>query len=161
MAALTLLHEILLFIFIAFSLGALILLAAHFILSQKFRAVVVEYVPGTAKIERLNRDIRLINRDLLAIDSVMQNSLLWSPLIQGVLQAAPAEISFSSLRINSAGTLEIQGTAAARDQLLAFKSALEKIPYLKSVDLPLQFLVKEKAANFRITGAIDAQKIKP
>lgn len=150
MKFLLLMHEILLFIFIAISVGASTILAARIILERKFEEIVRTEIPGAAKIARLNRDIRTINGRLTRLDQLTSSFSARSEVIARIVEKVPPGISWNALIAEQDDKIIISGRAQKREELIQFKEHLLALPLVKTLDLPLSFLVKEKQLDFTI-----------
>ena len=138
------------FVFIAVIFGSVLLLGARLILEQKFRELVIENVPGAAKITHLNRDILNLNKRLGALEEISSKSSFWSEVILEIVTRTPPQISYRSLNLLDTGTIQLSGTAKTRDELMNFKKALESSAYIAKTDLPLQYLVKTQDNDFNL-----------
>lgn len=154
---LLLVHEIILFVFIAVIFGSSLLLGARLILEQRFREIVIENVPGATKITYLNRDVLNLNKRLGTLEEISSKSPFWSDLMLEIVTHTPPQINYKSLNLLDTSinlldtrTINLSGTAQTRDALINFKKELESSAYIAKVDLPLQYLVKTQDIDFTL-----------
>jgi len=157
--ALLLAHEIILFLFITLVLGAVTLLSARLILEQRYREAILEVVPGSSKIIRINRDIRSLNQELTLLATITRPALFWTPFLTSLTKQTPPGIALQSMTLNNESGFHLSGNAATRDDLIAFKTLLEHSPAVRTVDLPLQYLVEEHDIHFMVQATLDPKKL--
>lgn len=156
---LLLLHEICLFLFIFIALGSAGLLAARILLEQKFQQTVLETIPGSQEVALINRDIRVLNRQLSNLDRAIKNYRVWSPLLIEISQTAPEGIRYDLVQFNESGTIFMRGQAIARDDLILLKETLKKSPNTKELKIPLQDLAQQNDILFSIERIVDPESI--
>lgn len=161
MRVLLLLHEVILILFIGTVLGTVLFLGAHALLAKRLREVLLEPIPGTAKIERLNTQVRAANNKLTALDRAVEKFPRWSPVIAELLSRIPPGILLTALTLNQPGVLELHGTALGRDDLLQLKTALTESAYFSAIDLPLQYLTQLKKNTFILRATINPTALTP
>lgn len=152
---LLIIHEVLLLLFMAAVLGAATLLGARLILEQRFREVIIEEVPGTEKVARLNRDIQHINQRIALIERLTSNFAYQFPSLKELAELTPPGISYNLLNLREDGTLTMKGTANKRADLLELKSLLEQSPRFLDITLPLQYLIGQQNIDFGLDARIN------
>lgn len=156
---LLLLHEILLFIFIITVAGSAALLSARIILEQKFREAVLEQVPGTVKLAKLNRDIQTINQRLSRINLLTSGYMFWPPAFLELLKLTPDEIQWNALNISENGEFVLTGTSHTRNGLVRFKDQLSASQHISGLDLPLRYLVEKQNNIFTLEAVLDIKQL--
>lgn len=155
-----LIHEVVLFIFIAVALGSALLFTARALLEHKFREVVLEQVPGKTKVTKINRDIHDLNQRLLTLNQLTSKTYQWSPMLIELTEKTPANIRLLALEMDAKGIIKIRGSAKTRDDLIAFKETLEQSSYMQNIDLPLRFLIDEHDITFVIEAGLKTENMK-
>lgn len=148
---LLLLHEILLLFFILTAIGSSVLLAARLILEQKFYEVNAADTPSSPKIAILNRDIRNINKALVNYNHIASRSVNITPFITELIKQTPLQIQWEQFSLREDNNVNLRGIALSRDGLIQFKQNLENLPFVKNINLPLQYLVSgDKDIKFAV-----------
>jgi hypothetical protein len=98
--------------------------------------------------------IALVKRELAALGTRSQEEP--SNLIHAVINVTNDAITLERLNYEVAstdapGTLVVGGQAVDRDNLIAFSRALEKLPQVAAVDLPVSQLASDSDIDFTIT----------
>ena len=154
MRRLLLLHETALFLFMIIAFGALLMIATQMILETKLQEIVFGQTPGQAKITALNREISTLNQELETLHRAAKTYPRWSPVIETLFRNTPAEVSYTTLTLNHPGELQLTGYAHTRADLITFKELLERTNIFTTVDLPLQFLAREREIQFILNAAL-------
>lgn len=145
-----LLHEILLFAFIAVVISSALMLTARIMLENKFQSITIENIPGATRVAKLNRDITRINQQLTQIKGVARNYVKLSALVADLSDRTPQDVNWHTFQILENNKILITGVAQNRDSLIAFQSRLEQSPYIRTLDLPLQYLTAGKDNPFKL-----------
>jgi hypothetical protein len=78
-----------------------------------------------------------------------------SEIIHEIEKSAPAGISFKNFTLghdkNAIGPIQVQGTAERREDLIAFKQALEAHVLFESASVPIADLARERDVPFSMT----------
>ncbi|MBI4135343.1 PilN domain-containing protein [Candidatus Uhrbacteria bacterium] len=149
-----LIHEMLLFIFIATVLSAAALLSARLMLEDKFQAIILESTPGTTRIAKVNRDIHAINQQITQLQRVASGYVRWSPLLRDFSARTPKTVRWQNLQLENQKIL-LAGIAETRNALLEFQNNLEQSPYVKALDLPLRYLTTGENNPFMLEINLD------
>jgi hypothetical protein len=113
-----------------------------------------EYGEATLEAAALRRDARAA--------SVAEHPAL-SAAADGVIRAVPGGVSVAAFTFDRAGvsTVEarVEGVADTREALLLFRSNLEAVPGVTSVDVPVSDLARESNAAFSITVSLSTENV--
>jgi hypothetical protein len=99
--------------------------------------------------------IALVKRELAALGTRPQEEP--SKLISAVINVTNSSaitldrLNYEVASADAPGTLVVGGQAADRDNLIAFSQALEKLPQVAAVDLPVSQLASDSDIDFTIT----------
>lgn len=116
-----------------------------------------EVASGANQIEKELIQTQVLAEKILA----EENNVIASEIIQKIVSHRSNSISLFSFQFSrEAGTstptsVVVQGRAATRENLLAFKKALESDKTFSAVDLPLSDLAKSRNISFTVRFTID------
>jgi len=97
--------------------------------------------------------VKDINEKINDVTTVQADSVNWSTFIKNFSGIVSNDISINQFSIDKkSSTLTISGTAITRDSLLGLESSLEKMTYLKEVNLPISDLLKKDNISFTIVA---------
>lgn len=91
--------------------------------------------------------------DLLReLDLRISNYELWSPQVESVLKLVSPNLRIVSMSVDSGKpALEIKATSASRAAGVDFQKALEGLPWVESVEAPLQNFASSSSGAFTFT----------
>jgi len=92
--------------------------------------------------------IKDLNRQLENISKIQQNHKSFSAFLVALTEFTPAGIKITNISIDEKWQAIITGHAALRDDMLAFKEALEKSGWTENLESPLANLLKQTDINF-------------
>lgn len=102
-----------------------------------------------ARIQKTNAKLRRLEKYYAA------PSLSTTDTLREILTKTPAGITFTRLSLkNETGDAAIQGTAAIRDDLLQFLTALRGNPLFANVESPVENILRERNLSFKISFTI-------
>jgi len=154
---LLIIHEMLLLMFIVSVIGSATLLSARLILEQRFREVIIEEVPGTDKVIRINRDIKNFNQRIAALERITASARNQFPILLELTEITPPDAAYNLVNIREDDAIVLKGTAETRDTLLKLKSNLEMSASFKNIRLPLQNLIGNPPLDFTIDAQINRE----
>ena len=87
---------------------------------------------------------------------IMQEfSVPWTKKMSDIANITPVGITLQSIRFSASGKeLSIQGTAKERAELLTYGEALQKLPWLKELNIPLSQLTEKQNVSFAISASL-------
>ncbi len=104
---------------------------------------------------------RKVNSQLEAISVITDKLIPWSKVFDEINSATPVDINIKNETADGeSGLVLISGFASTREGLLDYQKKLQGLPFVKTVDLPLENLVERENIGFQISVLIDRQKIK-
>lgn len=110
--------------------------------------------------ESLNIRISHLNYQINEIENIQKNFQPLQPLINKLSQVINSNIKIDQLIFfRQQATLEINGLAKNRSDLLQLKKNLEAADWIKSFDLPLDYLVDKINNKFKIKIFVDLEKL--
>lgn len=118
----------------------------------------------TSALQKIRKEsgVEVVEKDLVESQRIAdrmvkdRNTIAYFDSIQKIAMHRPASLFISSFEItheratSSPYLAVIQGKAATRESLLAFKSALEQDVSFEAIDLPLSDLAKSKDVSFAL-----------
>lgn len=138
-------------------LGALALLPSYFLSAAKQEAATEELAliasPSGGSAGTPAAELSLAREMLLALSATLSD-IQPSQRITDMLAVRPAGITvlqFEYTALSSEETVRIQGVAANRDALIAFRKKLSEIPLVSSVELPVSNLAKSTKIEYVLT----------
>lgn len=125
------------------------LLAALAVVAIMFGGSYVFFRQGAAGIQvtqqetdtsqELEQRVIQTNELLAAVDARLRTTTPWTPHIGEILRALPPELTLISIAVSDESKdLTIEGTSRSRTAILAFEQAVKKLPWVASVESPLQ-----------------------
>lgn len=154
-----LIHEMLLFVFIATVISSAALLSARIMLENKFHSITIEETPGTTRVAQLNRKISKVNRELNQIQRATKEYVKWSPFIADLTARTPRAVNWHTFQILDTDKLLLTGVAQTREALVEFRDNLEPSPYVQSLELPLRYLTAGEDNPFNLEIIFDSKAL--
>lgn len=147
--------EILELIIFTCSIIAIALVWSWLILQQS----VIDITSASALV---NKDYQVYNKDIRDINTLVKNinkaSLEYqtiSPRLIELINNLPANIKITSLSLDrQTQTLDLQGVAATREDLLNYQTTLKKIGWLEEVNTPVSKLFQKTDITFEFKTKI-------
>lgn len=97
--------------------------------------------------------VKEVNEQIIEARDIQNNFVYWSNVLNNLSQIAKEGISFSQVTVDKkSNSFIIMGKADTRDKLLDFKSDLENLSYVETVDLPINNLLKKDDISFTINA---------
>ncbi|HNU96273.1 MAG TPA: hypothetical protein PKH95_02605 [Candidatus Magasanikbacteria bacterium] len=98
-----------------------------------------------------NREISDLNKSIQNINLAGQNFQQLTPKLLEIIKTAPENIKISSISLTlDKKALFLPGIAKDRDALLAYEEILQKISWIKNVDIPKSQLLQKENISFNI-----------
>ena len=109
----------------------------------------IEQADQFSKIQKYNDQFKKANEKIKQVAAIDKDQLYWSKLFIKLSQLIVPGVTLNSFSNNDFSII-VSGTADTRDDLLVFKSNLEKEACFSNVDLPLSNLVDKTNVGFQI-----------
>jgi len=100
-----------------------------------------------------------MNESLLALEQLRARYTPWTIALTAMTDRAPSGTTLTAITIDRAATFHIEGTAVTRDALLAFRDAVQAIPFSRDVTVPFSNLLQRERIDFSIDGRADRASI--
>lgn len=142
-------------------LGYSAIIATIFILSFYFLNIALndfqeKTISMDKEYQQINNEIVIINKNLRNISLAQKEITNWNQYLYQIFTLNLKGISFSGLDIQKAEkNITIQGRAATRDSLLKLQDSLNKLNFLKKIELPLSILTAKQNIDFNIKAELD------
>lgn len=102
-----------------------------------------------------NKDIKIINTLIKNIDKSSSEFQAITPKLIDIIINLPPNIKITSLQINRKDqTLNLQGVALTRQDLLNYQNILKKVNWLETVNTPVSKLFQKTDINFEFSTKI-------
>lgn len=139
---------------------SIMLLLSRYYLENQLASLMEQNAANISTNEANDRRINIINSKIKAVEGIQKNFMGSELLLEKVINIVPADIACNSITFfRQQSIIEISGNAKNRESLLAFKEALEKADWIKSVDLPINSLINKENNAFNIKIEIYPEKI--
>lgn len=114
----------------------------------------------TASLERgygqINQEIKKVNQDLENLSLILSSFRDWSAPLAEIIKNVPSNISLNGLNLNQTNkTLNVQGLAKTREDLLNFKEKLAQSALVKKIEIPVSSLITKENISFSLTAEIN------
>lgn len=106
-----------------------------------------------------SQDVRTTNELLLALEQFRTIFTPWSVAITALTERVPPTIVLTDITIERGTSLRVDGRAPEREHLLAFRDALQTLPYLTDIVVPFSNLLLRERIDFSIEARIDRTTI--
>ena len=144
-------------------LSGMALLTGRYILEQNFINLAMNIISVSKETGQINREIKNANEKIILVSAAQINFVPWSKVIIDTASATPPGIVWSSWNFDKKtgvdGASSIVGVAQNREDLLKLAENLKGVPWITTVDLPLDALVKIGTEPFNIKLVFDSKKI--
>lgn len=135
--------------------AGIILLGARTILENYFSELTNTIVFMQSQHVKTNREVRDINAIINNLYGIQKEFKPITTLIPDIAAAVPAGVVLNTMQVNPENkTITLSGEADTRDNLLRMEENIEKIEWVRSVDLPLSQLTKKDKIPFSLSAAM-------
>lgn len=128
-------------------------LGGRFVLEDYFGDLALQLTTAAQQHTERNARIRDINMTLRQTSEVQARYINWSRRIAELTNGIPSAITVAQFSV-SPERYEIHGTAATRDDLLSLQRALEALPSVDRVEIPLSQLTQKENIPFSISASL-------
>jgi Tfp pilus assembly protein PilN len=131
---------------VLFMVGILIsgtLISLRLMLERNFEEVKQQTTDVSSGPVEVQAAIKDINVHLGKVSARQAAHVAWSETIEDIAQLVPSGARVTKLVVDMEGNISITGTAATRDDALAFLENLKQAPYLTDVVSPLSNILQK------------------
>ncbi len=133
-----------------------VLFGAKLILLKQFAVVQEQSKVVNITHQKINERVNAYNRQIRLLNDIQNEYYIWPETLFNVNQAISQGIHLQRLTINlSEKSLTFEGIANTREDLLNFKTSLEKCNLVSEINIPLNTLLKKQNIDFNINGIIN------
>ncbi len=141
---------------IVLTMVALILVGGGWVLQGYFTSLIAQVALTTSKQSHRNAEIKAANATLQQISAIQKEYMLWTPIIIEVANVIPPHVTLTSMSLDAGKKIySFTGVADTRDDLLRLQTALESLPSVQTVTIPLSQLTEKENIAFSITASIN------
>ena len=134
-----------------------LLLAARLMLQDSYATALSATTTVNDRNRTIDREIAKLNLGLKDVKAIQAYFVKWSTLLVDLTTVVPSNVEVSYLNLEKKNHLfNLTGMAQQRDDFLALKQALEKLPYLQELSNPLTNLLLQRNVSFQFSA-----KLKP
>ncbi len=139
---------------------AIVLLVTKTILQLRFNTIVEQTTLVTRNNQGYNNKIKSINSRIDFVETIQNNFIPWSNLLEIVADITPKDVGLNYLKINfEEQTIKIRGNAGLRESLLDFKQKMEATDIFKNINFPIKNILEKENINFDIDAKINLAKL--
>jgi len=152
-------NVILMVLIVSFVISFILFSAKVVLLTKLQEAEAQTQLVDTARVGT-NKNVTEINKTLSYIQTAQQSFTPWSTPIWYFFQHIPYGITLNNININTnESSIQLDGTANSRDDLLNFKTNLESLDFIKELYLPLNSLLQKTDIKFTMNIKLDLDKL--
>lgn len=135
--------------------AAVALVGGQWFLQSYFNDLTEKMVAVSNQKSDVNQRIKQVNLVLRDISLMHREYVPWTPTIQQISQAVPANIVMESFILErDTNIFTFAGIAKTRTDLLEFQKKLQALPFVTKVELPLSQLTEKEQIPFIIKAAV-------
>lgn len=135
-------------------LVAISLLITKAALQNHFTTVVNQSTLTTQYATSFSQGVKSFNQKMMAVEKVQADYIAWTEFLIIFYELIPEEIAIFTLDVNSS-KIHITGIAQTRENLLLLKSNFEQSTLFKSIDVPLNDLLKKENLDFNLRADVN------
>jgi Tfp pilus assembly protein PilN len=134
-----------------FIIYAAALFGAKIILRSHYEETDNEANLLTKNTENYSKQVGAINAQINAVETIQNNTVFWSYLIEFFSNKLPNGIILKTLQVDKeTKIINLSGVAETRDALLLLKSLLEADKTFSDINLPIKSLLEKENISFSI-----------
>lgn len=131
------------------------LFLANYLISQNLENFQAQTASIDKEYQKINIRIISINQKLNNIDYVQKNQTQWSQKFESLFSINPWGVALSGMDWRKTeNILVIQGKARTREDFLKYSKALEALPFIKKLEVPVSTLTVKENINFGIKAEL-------
>lgn len=148
--------KVLIEILLAYSLlVAVTLFFASHLINQNLKSFQEQTASIDREYQKINSQIADINQKLNNLNLIQKKRANWSEYLHNLFSIEPKGIALKTMDWNSGqNILIIQGRAQTRDDFLAYRQALEKLSFIKKLEVPISALTVKENISFDIKAEL-------
>lgn len=144
----SLLERLMIVALAAVLLGSILLLAIKVELTKNLQGVQARQVL-TADYAKANSDIKLLNQQFGRFDALQKLAYSPSSLLRDIAARTPDGIQVTGITFDiTSSSMRINGTAARREDLLAYETSMKASPFVKDLTSPISNLFEKTDITF-------------
>jgi len=114
----------------------------------------------TANYVRANKDISQLNEQIARIEKLQKLAISPSALLLDLTERTPPGVTIAGLDFDAtSGSMRMSGTAAMREDLLAFEANLKESPFVKKLDSPISNLFEKADISYTFDILLDTDAL--
>jgi len=115
----------------------------------------------SAEYVTVNNDIRQLNQQIARVETLQKMAVSPSELLRDVAARTPPGVRVTGLDFDvKTKSMRLNGTAAGRDDLLAYEESVRTSPFVKSLQSPISNLFQKTDINFQFMIVLDVEAMK-
>ena len=134
---------------------AMALLIGHTMMERAFATIVERSNLVLRGSGATAQRVRTTNELLLALEQLHTNYTHWTIALTAITDRVPTGITLTSLTVDRGTALRIEGHAATRESLLAFRDTIQGFPFLRDVTVPFSNILQRERIDFSIDARVD------
>ena len=153
-------NEIVVLVLLFSSIVAILLVGSRYFLEQQLTELIIKNAASLELNQKISLEIEGANKKISGAFEIQKNFRKWSTIIPSLAKLASDKIVFNFVKIyRQEATIEMEGTAQTRDDLLAFKAQLENSTLFEQISLPTADLLSKEKNIFHIKAKIKTDQI--
>jgi Tfp pilus assembly protein PilN len=129
--------------------AGIFLVGGKYMIQSYFNDITETLITSSQTQTEYNHEIKDINNQLVYINTIQNQYVLWTPLLTKISEKIPKNVKISILTIdNQSSEIYISGQAESRTDLLELESNLESLEFIESISIPLSQLTDKENVNF-------------
>jgi Tfp pilus assembly protein PilN len=134
---------------------AAMLTISRYILEKRLTELVNKNAAHIQVGQEVNSQISALNKKINLVYQIQKQFQPWSVFLSRLTNITPPNIIYQNIKINySTATLELQGVAKTRQDLIKLQQALDAADFLTEINLPLTDLLPKEKNLFHIQAKI-------
>ncbi|MFA5125133.1 MAG: hypothetical protein WC473_04940 [Patescibacteria group bacterium] len=155
-------QESLTLLFLFAAIISILLLVSRYFLEQQLNEMITQNAANIYSNQLVAKKINALNQEINASLGIQKNYQPVTPIISAISYTLPANVAISSLRFfRQESRIEFSGSTKTRDNLMKFKSYLDKADWLSDAEIPLSALVPKENNAFSIKANVNYQALTP
>lgn len=109
----------------------------------------------------VNNDIRLLNQQISRVETLQRMAVSPTELIRDVAARTPPGVRVTGMDFDvKTQSMRLNGTAAGRDDLLAYEETMRASPFVQSLQSPISNLFQRVDINFQFLIVLNVEAMK-
>lgn len=135
--------------FFVICIVAIAFLGGQWVLQQYFHDITINTIAVSSGRTDTTVRINKVNSLLRNAQDIQKNYTLWTPILADISNVLPDDVIVTKMSLDATGNMfTIAGSAKTRDDLLALEVALEALPFVGDLEIPLSQLTKKENIAF-------------